>query len=56
MQKRPVTGSSGTSLTKRPHLESRTETHPSCKKSAGGSVSASSADTRRKGGCGAQHS
>ena len=33
----------------RPHLESGTETHPSGKKSAGGSVSASSADTRRRG-------
>ena len=52
VQKRPVPGSSDASLAKRPHLESSIETHPSCKKSAGGSVSASSANTRRQGGCG----
>ena len=52
VQKRPVSGSSGTSLVKRPHLESGSETHPSGKKSAGGTVSASSADARRKRGCG----
>ena len=52
VQKRPVPGSSGASLAKRPHLESRTETHASGKKSAGGSVSSSSADTWRKGGYG----
>ena len=39
-----VPGSSGASLAKRPHLESRNEAHPSGKKSAGGSVSTSSAD------------
>ena len=49
MQKRPVPGSSGASLAKRPHLESGTKSHPSGKMSAGSSVSASSADTRRKG-------
>ena len=48
--------SSGASLAKRPHLESRTETHPGGKKSAGGSVSTNSADTRRKGSCGDGHS
>ena len=37
--------SSGVPLAKKPHLESVTETHPSGKKSAGGSVPASSADT-----------
>ena len=42
MQKRPVPGSSGASLAKRPHLESGNEAHPSGKKSAGGSVSTSS--------------
>ena len=50
----PVLGSSGQSLTKRPHLESGNEAHPSGKKSAGGSVSASSADTKRKGVYGGQ--
>ena len=49
VQKRPVLGSSGASWAKRPHLESGNEAHPSDKKSAGGSVSASSADTRRRG-------
>ena len=49
VQKRPVPESSGTSLAKRPHFESRIETHPSGKMSAGGSVSASSADARKKG-------
>ena len=43
--------SSGSSLAKRPHLESRIETYPGGKKSAGGSFSASSADARKKGGC-----
>ena len=56
VQKRPVPGSSGASLAKRPHLESGNETLPGCKKSTGGSVSTSSADTRRKGGHGGQHS
>ena len=54
VQKRPVPGSSGASLAKRPHLESGNEAHPSGKKSAGGSVSTSSANTRRKGVCGCQ--
>ena len=38
-KKRPVQESSGASLVKRPHLESRIETHPDGKKSAGGSES-----------------
>ena len=50
--KRPGPGSSGPSLAKRPHLESGNEAHPSGKKSAGGSVSTNSMDTRRKGVCG----
>ena len=49
-------GSSGPSLAKRPYLESGTEAHPSGKKSAGGDVSTSSTDTRRKGVCGGWHS
>ena len=49
MQKRPVLELSGASLAKRPHLESRIETHQGGKKSAVGSVSASSADARKKG-------
>ena len=60
VQKRPISGSvpgpSGTSLAKRSHLECGNDTHPSGKKSAGGSVSTSSAETRRKGGHGGQHS
>ena len=52
MQKRPGPKSSYASLAKRPHLKSGTETHPSGKKSAGGSVSATSADTMKKGGHG----
>ena len=44
-----VPGTSGASLAKRPHLESGNEAHPSGKKSAGGSVSTSSAE---KGGMG----
>ena len=56
VQKRPVPKSSGASLAKRPHVESRPETHPGGKKYAGGSVSASSADARNKGGQGGQHS
>ena len=43
-------------LAKRPHLESRIETHPDGKKSAGGSVSASAADGRKKEVHGGQHS
>ena len=54
VQKRPVSGSvpgtSGASLPKRPHLESGNEVHLSGKKSVGGSVSTSSAETRRKVG------
>ena len=52
VKNRPVPGSSGASLAKKLHLDSRTETHPGGKKSACGSVSASSADTRRKGAMG----
>ena len=48
MQKRPVSESSAVTLVKRPHLESRIGTHPGGKKSAGGSVSVSSADARKK--------
>ena len=47
-----VVGTSGVSLPERPHLESGNEAYPSGKKSAGGSVSMSSAETRRKGGMG----
>ena len=51
VHKRPMSGSvpgtSGASLPKRPHLESRIEAHLSGKKSAGGSVSTSSAESRR---------
>ena len=54
VQKRPVPGSSGPSLDKRPHLECGNEAHPSGKKSAGDNVSTSSTDTRRKGVCGGQ--
>ena len=54
MQKRPVPGSRGPSLDKRPHLESGNEAHPSGKMSAGGNVSTSSTDTRRKGVWGGQ--
>ena len=56
VQKRPVPGSSGASLAKRPHLESGTEAHPGGKKSAGSGVSASFADARNKGSHGGQHS
>ena len=56
VQKRPMSGSvpgpSGASLVKRPHLESGNEAYLSGKKSAGGSVSTSSAKTRRKGDMG----
>ena len=47
---------SGASLAKRPHLECGNEAHPSGKKSAGGSVSTSSAETMRKGAHGGWHS
>ena len=60
VQKRPMSGSvpgtSGASLPKRPHLESGNEACLSGKKSTGGSVSTSSAESKRKGGCGGQHS
>ena len=60
VQKRPLSGSvpgtSGASLPKRPHLESGNEAHLSGKKSAGGSVSTNSMESRRKGGHGGQHS
>ena len=52
LQKKPVLESRGAFLAKRPHLESRIETHPGGKKSAGDSVPASSADARKKGGMG----
>ena len=56
VQKRPMSGSvprtSGASLPKRPHLESGNEARLSGKKSAVGSVSTSSAESRRKGGMG----
>ena len=51
-----VSGTSGASLPMRPHLESGNEAHPSGKKSTGGSVSTSSAESRRKGECGGWHS
>ena len=54
VQNRPVPGSSGPTLAKRPHLERGNEAHPSGKKSAGGNVSTSSTDTRRKGVHGGQ--
>ena len=58
VQKRPMSGSvpgtSGASLPKRPHLENGNETCLSGKKSADGSVSTSSAGSRRKGRCGGQ--
>ena len=47
-----VPKSIGASLAKKPHLESRIETHPGGKKSAGGSVGASSGDARKKGAVG----
>ena len=56
VQKRPVPGSSGPSLAKWPHVKSGNEAHPSGKKSAGGNVSTSSTDTRKKEVCGGQHS
>ena len=46
--KRPVPVFSGASLTKRPHLESRTEAHQGDRKSTGGNVSASLTDSRKK--------
>ena len=52
MKKRLVPWSSGASLAERPHLESVTEAHLGGKMSVGGSVSASSADARKKGAMG----
>ena len=60
VQKRPMSGSvpgtSGASLPKRPHLESENEAHLSGMKSTGGSVSTSSAESRRKQEHGGWHS
>ena len=60
VQKRPTSGSvpetSGASLPKWPHLESGNEARPRGKKSAGGTVSTSFTESRRKGGHGGQHS
>ena len=60
VQMRPLSGSvpgtNGVSLPKRPHLESGNEACLSGKKSTGGSVSTSSAESRRKGGHGGWHS
>ena len=60
VQKRPMSGSvlgtRGASLPKWPHLESGNEAHLHGKKSAGGTVSTSSTESRRKGGCGGWHS
>ena len=56
VQKRPMSGSvpgtSVASLPKWPHLESENEAHLSGKKSTGSTVSTSSTQSRRKGGCG----
>ena len=49
VQMRSVPGSSAPPLAERPHLETGNKACPSGKKSAGGSVSTSSADVRRKG-------
>ena len=49
-------GTSGASLPKQPHLESGNEVHLHGKKSAGGTVSTSSTESRRKGGHGDWHS
>ena len=60
VQKRPVSGSvpgtSGATLPKWLHLESGNEARLHGKKSAGGTVSTSSTDSRRKGGHGGWHS
>ena len=60
VQKRPISGSvlgtSGASLPKWPHLESGNEAHLHGKKSAGGTVSTSSTESRRIGGHGGWHS
>ena len=51
-----VLGTSGAPLPKWPHLESGSEAHVHGKKSAGGTVSTSSTDSRRKGGHRGRHS
>ena len=51
-QRRPMSESRGASLAKRHHLESRPETYPGGKKSASGSVSATSADAKKMGAVG----
>ena len=51
-----VPGTSRASLPKWPHLESWNEVHLHGKKSAGGTVSTSSTESRRKGGHGGWHS
>ena len=60
VHKRPMSGSvpgtSGASLPKWPHLGSGNEACPHGKKSAGGTVSTSSTESRRKGGHGGWHS
>ena len=50
--KGPVPESNGASLAKRSHTESTVRAHAGGRKSAGGSVSASSADAKKKGNCG----
>ena len=49
VQKRPVPESGRVYLVKRPPLESRTDDHQISRKSTGGSVYASSTDSRKKG-------
>ena len=56
MCKKDMPESSGASLAKRPYLKSRIKTHPGCRKSAGGSVSANSADAKKKGSHGGWNS
>ena len=52
VQKRPEPESSGASLAKRPHLGNRIEAGQGSRKSTGCSVSVSSVNARKKGGCG----
>ena len=52
VQKRTIPESTGASLAKRPHLESRIEACTGGRKFVGGSVSASSADAMKKENCG----
>ena len=54
VQKRPMPESTGISLAKRPHLESRTEAHQGDRKYTAGCVSASYTDSRKKGRHGGQ--